>query len=75
MSVESALVAMNFNVENLRLYVGGLAVFDKDSVVNTLTWMKIRKHNPFGLHNRKHSNSKLVETHIPHPQLARAISF
>ncbi len=48
MSVESAKIAMNLNVDNLRLHMYRFTVFVKDNVVNTLAWMEIRKHNPFG---------------------------
>jgi hypothetical protein len=59
--VKPAKGVMNLNADNLRLHMCGFAVFVKHNVVNTLTWMEIRKHNPFGLRNRKQSNYQLVE--------------
>ncbi len=48
MSVNPALVAMNLNADNLRLHMCGFAVFVKHNVVNTLSRMEVREHNPFG---------------------------
>jgi hypothetical protein len=49
---------MDLNVDNLRLHMCGFAVFVKNNVVNTLSCLEVCKHDPLGLQNRLHSNSK-----------------